>query len=199
MKLAKYLTDSFYMEGIISDEDKTIIYFGLESLAGNLLSATMILLVGSLFKHTKSAFLLWLLLFPLRKNSGGYHAATKTRCLFISLIMIITAFVIFTKFKFTLTFYGISAAINGCIIWILAPIDNSSKKFDAIEFNVYQKRSRVILVIECIIIILSLYLGWEVLLKSSSMALFIASVLLLIGRFKKEGDDAIENVKQENN
>ena len=159
------------MEGIISDEDKTIIYFGLESLAGNLLSATMILLVGSLFKHTKSAFLLWLLLFPLRKNSGGYHAATKTRCLFISLIMIITAFVIFTKFKFTLTFYGISAAINGCII----------------------------LVIECIIIILSLYLGWEVLLKSSSMALFIASVLLLIGRFKKEGDDAIENVKQENN
>ncbi len=184
MKLADYLTDFFYIEGIISDEDKTIIYFGLESLAGNLLSATMILLVGSLFKHTQSAFLLWLLLFPLRKNSGGYHAATKTSCLFISLVMIITAFVIFTKLKYTVAFYGISAAVNGCIIWILAPVDNSSKMLDVTEYHVYEKRSRIILVAECIIIALSLYFQWTTVASSGCMALFITNISLLFGSLK---------------
>lgn len=184
MRLAKYLTDYLYIEGIISDEDKTVICFGLESLAGNLSGAAMALLVGCFFKHAEDAFLLWLLLFPLRKNAGGYHAATRIRCLLISSAMLITAFIIFIKLKCTFAFYGISAMVFGSIIWILAPVDNSSKMLDATEYNVYGKRSKIILVAECTIITLSLYLKWTTVVRSGCMALFITSMSLLMGILK---------------
>lgn len=87
--LADRIADFLFKGGNITDEEKEIICFGLESLEGNLLGIGLTLIVGMCFRQVREAILLWWLLFPLRKNAGGYHAKTKTKCMLISLIIII--------------------------------------------------------------------------------------------------------------
>ncbi len=178
------MTDSLLKEGIISDEDKEIVRFGLESLEGNLQGIGLTLVVGICFKQVGEALLLWLLLFPLRKNAGGYHAATKVRCFFISTVMLIVAFVLFAVFEHTMVFYGIYAMAAGCVIWTLAPVDNPSKKLDALEHKVYRKRTRIALGVEGILLTLALSCRWEMPVHSICMAFFIVVVSLFMGIFK---------------
>lgn len=181
MKLEERLTNTFSQEGIISDEEREIVQFGLESIEGNLVGVVLTLVVGICFKHTKDALFLYLLLFPLRKSAGGFHAATKARCFLTSAAMLGISFTIFTVVDHTAIFYGICAGMLGCVVWILAPIDNPSKKLDEMECCVYRMRSRVILGVESVVLVLALCLGWEIITRSICMAFFIVSVSLLIG------------------
>ena len=52
------MTDSFLKEGIISDEDKEIVRFGLESMEGNLQGIGLTLVVGICFNRVGEALLL---------------------------------------------------------------------------------------------------------------------------------------------
>lgn len=178
------MADAFCKEGIIADEEREIIRFGLESLEGNLLGAGLTLIVGVCFKQVGEALLLWLLLFPLRKNAGGYHAATKTRCLFASAVILIISFVIFASFEYTIIFYVICAMATGCVIWFLAPVDNLSKKLDAVEYKVYRRRTRIAVGVEIAIFVLALYIKWEMAVRIICMTLFIVCVSLLVGETK---------------
>ncbi len=175
------MAESFYKGGIITDEEKEVIRFGLESLEGNLLGVGLTLAVGICFKQVGEALLLWLLLFPLRKNAGGYHAATKTRCLFVSAVILIAAFMIFAVFERTLIFYGICAMIAGCVIWVLAPVDNPSKQLDAVECKVYRRRTRIVLGTESVIFIFALLFKWEITIRSVCMAFSMVAISLLTG------------------
>ena len=175
------MTDSFLKEGIISDEDKEIVRFGLESMEGNLQGIGLTLVVGICFNRVGEALLLWLLLFPLRKNAGGYHAATKKRCLFMSVVMLIIAFIVFGVYEHMLVFYGICVVIAGCVIWFLAPIANPSKELDAVEYKVYRRRTRIALGVETAIFVLALSIEWEMAVRSICMTFFIVCVSLLIG------------------
>ncbi len=175
------MADSIYKEGIITDEEREIIRFGLESLEGNLLGIVLTLTVGICFKQAGEALLLWLLLFPLRKNAGGYHAATKTGCLFASAVILIMAFMFSAVFEHTMIFYGICALVAGCVIWVMAPVDNPSKKLDAVEYKVYRRRTRIALGIEGVVFGLALYFKWEMAVRSICMTFFIVSVSLFMG------------------
>ena len=179
--LADRMAESFYKGGIITDEEKEMIRFGLESLEGNLLGVGLTLAVGICFKQVGEALLLWLLLFPLRKNAGGYHAATKTRCLFVSAVILIAAFMTFAVFERTLIFYGICAMIAGCVIWVLAPVDNPSKQLDAVECKVYRRRTRIVLGTESVIFIFALLFKWEITIRSVCMAFSMVAISLLTG------------------
>ena len=179
--LADRMAESFYKGGIITDEEKEIIRFGLESLEGNLLGVGLTLAVGICFKQVGEALLLWLLLFPLRKNAGGYHAATKTRCLLVSAVILIATFMIFAVFEHTMIFYGICVVVAGCVIWILAPVDNPSKLLDAVEYKVYRRRTRIVLGTESVIFIFALLFQWEITIRSVCMTFSMVAISLLTG------------------
>lgn len=184
MRLADRLADSLFNEGIISDEDREIVRFGLESVEGNLLGIILTLTVGFAFGHIGDALLLWLWLFPLRKNAGGFHAATRTKCLLVSTVMLVLSFAVFATVEHTSIFYGSGTALAGCIIWILAPIGSQSKELDAHEYRVYRRRSRLILAAEGAAYILAACFQWEVAQRSMGMAFSIVSISLVMGAIK---------------
>lgn len=164
-----------------TDEERQIICFGLESLEGNLLGIVLTVTIGIGFKQVGEALLLWLLLFPLRKNAGGYHAATKTRCLFVSAVILIIAFMFLAVVEGTMIIYGVCAMVAGCVIWFLAPVDNLSKKLDAVECKVYRRRTRIVLGVEGAIFILALCLKWALVAKMITIAYLIVSICLFMG------------------
>ncbi len=182
--LTDRMVDSLSKEGIITDEEREIVRFGLESLEGNLLCIVLILTIGLCFKRVGEALLLWPLLFFLRKNAGGYHAATKTRCLIMSAAMLIAAFAVFTVVESTLLFYGICVMLTGCVIWTLAPVDNPSKVLDALEHNVYKRRTRIVFGLEGVFFIISFCCQWEMAVRSVCMTHFIVGISLLLGKIK---------------
>lgn len=80
----------------------------------------------------------------------------------------------------TSIFYGICVTVAGCIIWILAPIGNLSKELDIVEYKVYRKRCRLVLLLEELFFVISLYYKWDMGMSCTSMALFIVSTSLLL-------------------
>lgn len=178
--LSKYLTNILHKDEIISEDEKEIVQFGLESIEGNLLSIVLTLAVGSCFQRFYDAMLLWVLLFLLRKNAGGFHASTKLRCCIVSIVQLAISFLIFSVFFCTSIFYGICVTVAGCIIWILAPIGNLSKELDIVEYKVYRKRCRLVLLLEELFFVISLYYKWDMGMSCTSMALFIVSISLLL-------------------
>ncbi len=184
MRLTEYLTNIFVQEELVSDEERDVIQFGLKSIGANLLGIALTLLVGSCFHHIGDAFVLYLLLFPLRKSAGGFHATSKIRCTVISAAILAISFSIFVMLKHRALFYGACAGLFAVVVWILAPIENPSKKLDETEYRVFRKGSRIVLGIESVVLMVALFFGWEIIMRCICMAFFIVSVSLVMGKIK---------------
>lgn len=184
MKLAECLTNSLSREGVISEEDKEIVQYGLESLGGDLLGFVLTFVIGVNFGNVLVAIFLWIWMYPLRKNAGGFHATTKIRCLLISTGLLVASFVIFWSSDYARVHYILYALGMGSVIWLMAPVDNNKKKLDSIEHKVYKRRSRKILILEEIILFIAVGFEVEVVMKSIVMSIFIVSVSLIGGTIK---------------
>lgn len=171
----------------MTDEEREIVLYGLESMGGNLLGAILILIIGAGFGCVGDAILLWFWLFPLRKYTGGFHAATRTGCLFVSSGMLFMAFTIFAGFKHTIFFYAVNGIVSGCVIWWFAPVGNPAKGLDESEHVIYQQISRKIMVTEMVIYFLAIYYEWECVIRSIGMTFFIAGISLVAGVINLSG------------
>lgn len=184
MRLSECITNSLYSDGIIQVEEKEIIQFGLESLWSNLTGFVLFICVGVGFESITNALLLWLMLFFLRKNAGGYHANSAKRCILISLVMLVVVFSLYGYHAEAFIFVRISMLVSVSVIWLLAPVDDSSKILDEKEVYIYKRRTRAILIIESIIFICAIWCKQVILEKSISMACFIVFISLLMGKIK---------------
>ena len=186
MSLPERLSESFYKEGLVSEEDREIIKFGLESLGGNLAGVFLTLLVGFLFGEPNQAIFFYLLFFPLRKSIGGFHANTKTGCIITSAITLIITFAVFLVVQHSPIFYLICFFIFGCLIFALSPIDNFSKPFDDTERLVYRRRGRIVLFCENILFFAAYYFSCYSGIRCLCMVYFVSCVALIMGLLKKK-------------
>lgn len=177
------LTNLFLKEGVIEEEEKEVVAYGLESLGGNILGLVITLFLGIVFKLFAEAVVLWIILFPLRKTVGGYHASTKMSCFFISSLWLILVFYLFTAFDNKVILYVICPLVASCIIWVMSPVENLTKRLDFKEYSVYRARSRKILLVEGCIYIFSLITHWECITRGICMAFVLAGVSVLLGKF----------------
>ncbi len=184
MRLSERLSEKFHKEGLISDEEKEIIQFGLESLEGNLAGVILTILVGIIFGAIREAMLFYVWFLPLRKSIGGFHADTKIKCLLASAMALAMACTLFTMFRYQGIIYLICGGIFVIFIFFVAPVDNPQKKFDALEQFVYRKRSRIVLLGEGTLFAISYYNSWDVITVSLCMTFFVAAVSLLLGILK---------------
>lgn len=86
-----------------------------------------------------------LLIFPLRKNAGGYHAETKSRCLLYSSAILFVSVICFVQVEWLDLGYILVAGFFFAIIFLLAPVENDNKRLELVEYRVYRKRARIIL------------------------------------------------------
>lgn len=182
--MVRILTDKLLKDGIISAEETEVVEYGLESIGSSLLGLLTILTIGACFDFAWGTLFLWLLIFPLRKNAGGFHAETKARCLLFSATAIIVAIVCLQQIKWTEAEYILIAAMSAVVIWLMAPVGNGNKRLDSVECRVYRQRTRKILLIEMLIFVLSLTFDWEDLMIVITMAFSIVCVVLLTGKVK---------------
>ena len=182
LKIEKTLAGMLLRDGVISLEEVEIVEYGLENLGSSLLGMFITLLTGYCFDFLRGSFLLWLLIFPLRKNAGGYHAETKGRCLLFSTAILIVSVICFVQIEWLDISYILVAVCCFAIIFFLAPVENANKHLEQVEYLDYRRRTRMILLLEGSLYAAAVIFNWKELVTVITIVFFIVGISLLIGR-----------------
>lgn len=184
MRAGKGLAGILLRDGIISQDEVEIVEYGLENLGSSLLGMSVTLMIGYCFDFLLGSFMIWLLVFPLRKNAGGYHAETKARCLLFSSAILLLSILCFQQMKWSETVYILVTVFSFLIVFVMAPIGNDNKHLDQAECKVYRRRTRMILLLEMGLFVAALTFRWKMLIVVVTMAFFIVGVSLVAGWIK---------------
>lgn len=169
-------------DGIISQEEEDIVIYGLENMIGTAICGLIMLGIGLCFGNILDGFLLWIIILPLRKHAGGFHAKTRIRCLTFSIGIIIAAFALLYQISWPTWFLFVITVVFGSIIFLLAPIDNPNKRLSEIERNVYRKRTHMFLIAEGSLYVIAYVFVWKRIDILITMSVFIVGIALLAGK-----------------
>lgn len=182
---AQRLTDQFVRDKIILPENAEVVRYGLETLAGNMLAFLITFIVGFCYGSLLSGIALWVLIFPLRKYAGGYHAKTRRGCFFISMGMLLLAFTLLYQPAYPPAVHFILGVISGSYIFMNAPVDHENKVLDMTERCVYRKRTRIVLIVESILLVIAWMFELGNLMAVIEMSFIITAISLLAGNIFK--------------
>lgn len=138
--------------------------------------------IGCCFGHWLDGFLLWLLVLPLRKNAGGYHATTRGRCILLSTSMLILFFVLFYYVGWSDKINFIVVLCSGSVIFFGAPVENEAKRLDEKEQSIYRKRARIILMAECLLYVIAVIFHVGMLKRVLTMCFGLVAMSVLVGK-----------------
>lgn len=184
MRPEELLTEKLIEDNVIEAENKEIILYGLQAITGNVMAFLVMLGIGACFGGAAESFILGCLIFPLRKNAGGYHAKTRVRCMMISAGILLLVFWSLYAAEWSMKVYMLIGSGFAVLIFLLAPIGNANKPLDLEELRVYRIRTRRILTVESAILFIAYIMQWRQLVKAAVMNFAIVGCALLAGKIK---------------
>lgn len=174
-KLAKKLVE-------YSDADKEEIYiYGLELIISTFFGLISILLISCLLSHFTSGLVFISVFVPLRLFTGGYHAATYSKCFVISNISYLLILFVrdITLEIFPMWIWSFLLIGMCCYIMKNAPITNSAQPINESKQKRNKKMTKYILIADMAWIV-CLAINQRELMVMAILSIFLASVLMLI-------------------
>lgn len=174
-KLAKKLVEC-------SDADKEEIYiYGLELIISTFFGLISILLISCLLSHFTSGLVFISVFVPLRLFTGGYHAATYSKCFVISNISYLLILFVrdITLEIFPMWIWSFLLIGMCCYIMKNAPIINSAQPINESKQKRNKKMTKYILIADMVWIV-CLALNQRELMVMVILSIFLAAVLMLI-------------------
>ncbi len=184
MRLSEHLTEKLLDDKIIPSDEAAIVKYGLESLSSNVLGFAAMLLIGGVFGFFAESFVLWILVFPLRKNAGGFHANSRGTCFLISIAILMSVFVLLAYVKLSKAVCLLLTVLFLGIIFFMAPVGSQNKILDGLEQKVYRKRTRAVLALEGAVFMAAFTLGLETLSCLIMTGFAIVGFSLVAGKIK---------------
>ncbi len=178
------LVDKLVLNNMCKEEDKEIVNYGLTmGLEVGAMIITIIVL-GLYYNLVVEGLLFFVSFSAIRTYTGGYHSQNGVNCYFSSSIIMI---IFFLTIKFaTLNFVkaaSVSTLIVSVIIIVkLAPISTKNNPFDDGAKKYFRRRALINLFFESIFVFVLLVVGAEVYGFIITLAIFVASILVLVQR-----------------
>lgn len=128
--LSDNITDFFYSNKIIEEEDREIYVYGLQLIISTIIGITLILVLGLIINKLFYSIIFLISFIPIRMYSGGYHASSYVKCnlTLISLYLVTMSAVIYTPSVYVIKISTIMVIITIYIVLKYAPVDNENKK-----------------------------------------------------------------------
>lgn len=142
------------LKGIISESEEDVYYFGLECLLIKLIHYSSYMLIGALLRMLIPMLISAIVLIPLRRKSGGFHARTRIGCYLISCFVVVVVCLL-DKVIFPLWLGAVTTLGANAIIFAFAPIENENRILDYDEKKKFRKQTLMILTLADIAIIIS--------------------------------------------
>ena len=183
------LTQKCLSMGLIDKSYSEWLSYSIEKRATTLLTWFVLCLVGFFgfgWKLTLSFSIFFLL---IRKYTNGYHAATYSHCLFLSILMEIIIF----------TF------VSSILIWCIAPVNTASIHWSECELKIVKTAVRWLLfILNALAILLiklqiapSILQGLSAALAADAITLFISSCQKLKGG--RTNENSSQGIRQKEN
>jgi len=183
IKIFNRITDRLIENGTINTEDKDIYECGLKHIAAMFLNVSTTFIIGFIFGMVWQSFLFMVSYIPLRSYAGGYHARTPLKCYIFSVILTVCVLLGIKYIPYNNILIMIIIIIASVIIIIFAPFGDENKPLDEIEIKVFKKRTRIILLIEIILVCFFMILNITWFVMCVTISISIASFMVLLAVF----------------
>ena len=178
------ITDWLIANGCVEDEERDIINFGIGQGLLIILNIVTTITLGIVLGVVFESIIFLMSFMILRSYAGGYHADTKIKCYLSSVIIIIISFTLLKNLLWTKSFCFLVSMLTTIIIFILAPVSNLTNPLDKKEVMVYKQRTRKIVVVENIAMLISIILDLPNIHSVITVTFILVAFLLIAGKFK---------------
>ena len=182
--IAEKITMHLEANNAFKSEDRAIYQYGIQQGLSIMLNLSTVLLLGIVTGMIWESIIFSAAYMLLRRYAGGFHAKTPARCYIYSSAMVLLA-LLGIKYVFDSILISICMFIVGSlIIFLFSPVEDKNKPLDAAEQLVYQKRTRFYLIVEIVLDIAMMSLGFKGLYEPISISLFFLGILVALGKVK---------------
>lgn len=182
--IAEKITIHLESNNAFKSEDRAIYQYGVQQGLSIMLNLSTTLLLGIVTGMIWESIIFLAAYMLLRRYAGGFHAKTPARCYIYSSVMVLLA-LLGIKYMYNSILISICMFIVGSlIIFLFSPIEDKNKPLDAAEQLVYQKRTRFYLIVEAVLDMAMMCLGFKVLYEPISISLFCLGILVALGKVK---------------
>ena len=130
------IVDYYIMSGTIDEEDRDVYEYSVMCIIENLVFGIFILVSGIILNAIIEGIVFIVILFLLRKSSGGAHAKTAELCSVISCITFILAVVTIKALVYAHMLYvWVACVVVGIMVFGLSPVDSVNLRYSRVEKN----------------------------------------------------------------
>lgn len=192
MKFIDSFANFLVKNQVIEEERKEIYTYGLNQLIVYFYNLITIIVIGLLFKMLWQAMAFTLFYMIIRPYAGGYHARTPKMCYFLSLIVMIAVLVSIKIMPFSVIVYLLMYIFSSIVILKLSPVEDENKPLDSLEVVVFRKKAIGAYILLSLLCLLFWFFKLIELLICAILALFVLSIMLILGEIKNR---KIKNIK----
>ena len=186
-KMAGRLFELQSRNGILEEKDRRLYEYAYGVLLGRVVIYLIIVILGIITGNWMEMIVFLLPFTVLRQYAGGIHLEKAGGCILVLLCSLYLASAPAVIWQMRIIWF---VAVG--VIFIMAPVDASSKKLDAKEKKVYGMRARVILVIECAIAGVFSVIGYSLIVNGIMVAHIVLASGLILGWTKIFFDKELE-------
>ena len=189
-RITRKISNLLKRSGACRDEDYAVVSYGIELIVTSFIGVICIIVLSVILGKPFSWMSFLLSFVPLRTTAGGYHAKTHLSCYLLSSAVFALSLVLAISAVWGLyvTLAGMSFSL--IVIWFLAPIEAENKPLRADTYRSNKRRSRVIIVLEVVVVVIALLRGngticWQMQLYcagclTSSVSLVAAKIIFAL-------------------
>lgn len=178
-----FVIDCLVESGAIDEADRAVYYFGLKEgliFIGNLI---ITLVISGIARDVKSGTVFFLCFFPVRRYAGGFHARTRTRCFWYSMLVVLLAMEsIGGVMKLGMNYQLAMIYMLSVLIFAMSPVENCNKPLDPQEKKVYKRYLLLVLLAECALAFIAGVIGANYIISCIVVSLSVCLILNILGR-----------------
>ena len=191
-KMAGRLFELQSRNGILEEKDRRLYEYAYGVLLGRVVIYLIIVILGIITGNWMEMIVFLLPFTVLRQYAGGIHLEKAGGCMAVSGILVLLCSLYLASAPAVIWQMRIIWFVAVGVIFIMAPVDASSKKLDAKEKKVYGMRARVILVIEGAIAGVFSVIGYSLIVNGIMVAHIVLASGLILGWIKNFFDKELD-------
>lgn len=175
------ITDFFYSNDIIEEDEKEILIYGVQLIISSLLGVSVLLLLGTAMGRIFETIIFLATFIILRMYSGGYHADSYLKCnlTLIAVYMGMIAAVTYTAHDYIGILSVMMAAYTVYMVLRYAPVDNENKRLDEKQKK-DNRRITIVLMVAFYLIAMVMYKAGVQAFYTVIVTMFSVAVLIKI-------------------
>ena len=164
------------------DVQREIVLFGLKQLLHSMLNWGIVLALGVAWNmNFPQAIVFYAAYSLLRIFAGGFHAETRWGCYIASVFCISVCFACMRYLEAGTISSVVLNLVNIGIVFLLSPVENHKKPLSSTERILFRKRTRKMLLIESVFLLLTYCFRISLFTKAITAGICFVTVMVIAG------------------